>query len=221
MPRQSHGVARHNFLKRPLVAVAAAALPVTWSTTNKNARVTLSSGNTIATADATGVQQPGRTDTQITGSQLIYLELGISQFDPGTQAVLGFGNASMSFADNATPGFGAATDLGWFHGGTVWSNGAQVATWASYGSGDALGFAFNMAVGKVWGRVNTGNWNNDVIGNQNPVGNVGGLTIPVAGALFPAYSVFGDASFPTIVLGHFTAASFANAAPSGYSAYGG
>lgn len=195
-------------------------MAITWSATHKNARVTLSGANLVATADATGVEEPGRADTPITASQKIYLEIGVTQFDPAPNTLVGFGVAGMGFADNATPGFDSFLTFGCFHSGAAFLNSIQVASLSAFAQGDRVGLAFNNALRLAWLRTNAGNWNNDILANQNPATNTGGLSYAgMTGDIFPVYSVYGDASLPGILTGFLTAASFANPAPSGYAAY--
>jgi len=95
--------------------------------------------------------------------------------------------------------------IGWDRDGRTLitsSNQLSVATWTT---GDTLGIALDLDNGKVWFRNGAGGWNNDVIGNQNPATNTGGISPAVAPSTSgTAYTV------------NFGASAYANAAPSGF-----
>jgi hypothetical protein len=193
---------------------------VTWSAVNKDSRVTLSSGNLVATSDnsAGTPAESGRTDTAISGN--VYLEIVETQADTNSFTQVGFGNSSMVIS--ATLGFDANLTIGFFHSGAVQLNSTQIATIQGYIPGQALGFAINNGLRLIWMRTAGGNWNNDIAANQNPVGNVGGISFSaITGGIFPAYTMVGDPTSPAIITAQFRAASFSNPAPSGYAAYGG
>lgn len=110
--------------------------------------------------------------------------------------------------------------MGWFGSGTVVSNNGSdmLSTWATYTGADVrLCFALDLDNHKIWGRVGTaGNWNNDVIGNQNPATNTGGLALSAAlqTNVCPAAEL---ANVGDTLIGVFASGSWAGTAPSGFS----
>lgn len=102
---------------------------------------------------------------------------------------------------------GVATNTGLSLGGT---NGV---------AGDVVGMAVDFDNRKVWCRRNGGLWNGQAAGLQDPVSNVGGVTIP-AGTFGPAVS-FGTINPGGTTAGNsmtmnFGKSAYANAAPSGF-----
>jgi hypothetical protein len=196
---------------------------VTWSPTQHDPNVTLSPNKLVATAPLLATQgYPGRTDVGAVGSKNYYFELIVTQMDPGQFTQVGVGNSSMLVTAGNTLGFDSNLTIGFFHSGAVEQNSTQIATIGSYSAGSVLGFAINPTLGLLWERVGTGGWLNDILANQNPATNTGGLNISAlgGGSIFPAYVVVSDPTTPAIVTAQFALASFTNAAPAGYHALG-
>ncbi len=168
----------------------------TWDTTAKAAGITLSGGNLIATRALSGPSYWQVTCTTLASTMSI-----------------GFANRSWNNANSLLVG-NDANSLGYLNNGTVRLNNATLATIATYGAGDAVEIAVNPQAKLFWGRVNGGNWNNDVIGNQNPVGNVGGIDYSAMpfGTLLPAFAASTTTGAGTAV---FTS-GFAHTPPTGY-----
>jgi hypothetical protein len=90
-------------------------------------------------------------------------------------------------------------------------------------AGDTIGMAVNLTAQMVWFyNAQTGLWNNDVIANQNPVGNIGGISIQSlieAGyqdIVYPAVSVMSTNDQISVNLG---ATTFVHTAPTGYASW--
>lgn len=154
----------------------------TWDPNNKGAGITLSGGNLVATCTSgtTGVQ----ANYKISGP--VYFELTVGSSLTGIMAI---GVAVQSgFAGQAGSD---ASAVGYYQDGTVKINGSTLSTIATYAATNVISVAFNAKVQKIWFRVNGGNWNNDVIANQNPVGSVGGIstsTLNASGTFCPCWS---------------------------------
>lgn len=162
----------------------------TWSVTNKNASVALSNGNRTATgAGTTNVYRAGRSDTSITGTQKMYWECHIDSLT-GTigESAVGVCNVSNTFDDGAYLGV-QATAMAYYDDGTVIQNNATLTTLAVPVAGNTICIALDRGNNKIWFRIGNGGWNNDVIANQNPASNIGGLSTSTMGDVFPAYSV--------------------------------
>ena len=86
---------------------------------------------------------------------------------------------------------------------------------AGFASGNTLCTAWDFGAMKFWGRVGSGNWNNDIIANQDPANGIGGVsfsslsTLSVAAAL--GTNIQNDAA--TFNMG---ATAFAQTMPSGF-----
>jgi hypothetical protein len=81
-------------------------------------------------------------------------------------------------------------------------------------NGSVIGIAFDPVSTKVWFRVGNGQWNNDVLANQNPATGVGGYVVGAGGSQSPI--VTSDVNGVFIYNSGDTA--FANAAPAGFNA---
>ncbi len=176
-----------------------------WST--KGAAVTLSGSNLIATVTV----GTGSTCANNFISGPVYFEQVIGATLTGSARVgicnpYSFVMTTLVGVDLWSCGYNAT--------GTVLINNVTVATIASYTANDNIGVAFNPATNLIWFRKNGGNWNNDVIGNQNPVGNVGGISTTTIGYgnFAPAWG--GSATSSTTA--KFASASWTYTAPTGY-----
>lgn len=98
--------------------------------------------------------------------------------------------------------------------GTVFTNNATATTLASYTAGDVIDMAIDQNHSKIWWRKNGGNWNNDVIGNQNPATNTGGYTYSVTGTLLFVAAQISATSGAWIA--NFGGSTFTYAAPAGF-----
>jgi hypothetical protein len=180
----------------------------TWDSITKAAGITLSGGSLVATA-ASGTN-PGCFATRtLTGPS--YWEVA-STVIASTMGI-GFANRLWNDASGTLLG-GDANGLAYRNDGTVRLNNVTLATIAAYVAGNSIGTAVNPQARLCWFRVGAGGWNNDVIGNQNPVGNVGGIDFSSMGfgTLLPAFGASTTTGAGTAI---FTS-GFANAAPSGY-----
>ena len=178
----------------------------TFDPNNKGASVTLSGSNLIATVSSgTGSV---RGTNRVSG--LTYFEMVIGATLSGSARV---GLCNPSFVFTGLLGVDA-NGVGYDSGGTVKINNATVATIATYAAGNNIGVAVDPLRELIWFRVNGGNWNNDVIANQNPVGAVGGISISSAGGNWnPAWG----GSATSSATGVFASGSWTYAAPTGFS----
>jgi hypothetical protein len=178
----------------------------TFDTVNKGAAVTLSGSNTIATTSAgTGSV---RGSNRISG--LTYGEYVIGATLTGSARV---GVCNSAFVLTGLLGVDN-NGVGYDAGGTVKINNATVATIATYTTSSNVGWVVNPFLQLIWFRVNGGNWNNDIIGNQNPVGGVGGISIAaIVGSLSPAWG----GSTTSSATEKYASANWTYTAPTGFS----
>jgi hypothetical protein len=131
---------------------------------------------------------------------------------------IGIGNTSSVVDDFRY--IGDSTDtIGWYGGsGGIWQNGSVVATWATFSTGSVLCIALDATNNKLWGRVGAGNWNNDVLANQNPANNVGGYAIPasVYGSAMSPGATMQTNTTPDSVTGYFMSSTWTQSPPSGF-----
>lgn len=185
-------------------------MATTWDTNAKSSSVALSGGSLIATVGSAS----GNVLATRALSGPTYFEVAVGSNLTGT-ASIGLANRAYNFGSTAILLGSDANGCGYRSGGTVLINGTTIATIASYAANSVIGVAVNIVSQLIWFRVGTGNWNNDVIANQNPVGNVGGISLasmslgsalPACGATFSSVADVFTAAF----------SSFTNTAPTGY-----
>lgn len=197
-----------------------------WGT-NHAPSVTISgAGNlTASTTLNSSFEMGAASEGAATGTRL-YFEIVIT----GTDAIgVGFLGTGDVFGDGNYVGQ-RSMEVGLYSlSGTVYNNGSSSQPFGtfSFASGTAVGIALDLVANLAWFRPGPGaNWNNDVIGNQNPaVGSqVGGYAIPsaVTSALpiYPAYCLNNStAGTGSNAVGQFASSSWSAAAPSGFSPF--
>lgn len=174
---------------------------------NKTAAFTLNTSATIATSSAAASVADNRPLSGLTYSEFVITTLA------GTPAV-GLVNALYSMSTATLLG-GDANSLGYRSGGTVVANGVTLATLAAFVQGNRIDVAYDPDNLLIWFRVNGGNWNNDVIANQNPVGAIGGIDTSSIKFTRTLLAV-GASVTGTVITAHFLAASFVGTPPTGY-----
>lgn len=181
----------------------------TWDSVFKSAGVTLSGGSLTATITS-GTSQVGASRT-VSGP--VYFEVTIGASLTGSMSV-GLVNGQYNMAGGTLLG-ADLNGIGYQNGGAVKINAATISTIMTFTAGDRIGVAYNPQTALIWFRKNNGNWNNDVIGNQNPVGNVGGISLATmtAGRLFPA---LGATTVTPNQAGTAAFTTFTDTAPTGY-----
>jgi hypothetical protein len=188
-------------------AVTAAPATTTWNPAALGSSLTLSTDHLTFTE--TG---PGGFDSALgiashsTGK--FYFEL-VPNWTAGNIYV-GLGNASTPL-HAAFP----SPAVVWGPGGQIFQNGGNAATIQTYVTGTTLCVAADLTNNKIWFRPNGGNWNNDVIANQNPATNTGGFTIGVTGGgpYFPLGTVANSTDAATA---NFGATAYAQSVPAGF-----
>jgi hypothetical protein len=193
---------------------------VTWDPANTDSVITLSSGNLIGACTLPDISNRlSRATSSVSASSKKYWEVSNDTATEFTNAIgLGFVDSSFTIPQNNFLGVDSHS-LGYYGvGGSVYTGGSEVVVWATITPGPkVISFALDTVNNKLWARVTGGNWNNDVIGNQNPATNTGGLVITQTAPLYPAF-VFRSASTQAFqVTGKFTSASWAYSAPSGFT----
>ncbi len=175
--------------------------------------VTLSAGNLTATKSSASAGAVRSIMSTSTG--LYYFEIT----DVTTSTTWKCGMADSTYVESAALGVTTHSFAYTPNDGTIKINNSTIATIQTATSADIIGIAIDFTHSKVWIRKNGGNWNNDVIGNQNPATNTGGVSTSTlaAGTYFVA---FGDSANGTAAAtANFGATTFNTTAPSGFSAW--
>lgn len=182
----------------------------TWDPLNLSTTETLSGGNLVATSSGLGIVAA----TRVLTSPLSYFEVDITTLT-GYVAV-GLINRQENMNSGTALGIDA-NGLAYRSSGAVVINNSTKATIMSYAAGAKVGVAVNLLLGLIWFTTNGTTWNNAVIGSQNPVGNVGGISLAplaaVSGNYLPAA---GGSASGAVLTGVFSAGSFAYTPPTGY-----
>jgi hypothetical protein len=190
----------------------AAAATTTWNPSDKTTNCDLTNGDLTATSNSTAKFGARSIASAATGKK--YWEITITVRAGVFTMTVGVANASYSLSAAGYTGE-TANSLGWYDDNEVFFNGTGTPLWVSWAQGDVLCLALDLDNGKIWGRKNGGNWNNDVIGNQDPANNIGGRTIP-SGALYALVGSNTSSSIGDSVTANFGGSAYAQAVPSGF-----
>lgn len=202
-------------------------MATTWDPSHTNAHIILSNGNLTATNDSTiNTNFSGRTAAVISAAAKIYWEMHVDQ-DNASSIGGGLALLSETFADNVwigsdTVSVGCYTDGNCYSNGSIVSGGGGICACTT---GATMCFAV-IGGSKLWVRVNGGNWNNDVIANQNPATNTGGVSISALGFTGDTYPAMNTLNIDGVqpvgkLTGNFGATALAFTAPSGFSTFDG
>jgi len=187
----------------------------TWNPSDATASCSLSGGNLIATAGAGN--QAARNTLYKSSGKWYYEALMTNASEGSGDTGCGVASSAYTLGDNGSNG---ATDMCyWAQNSTVYCNGADTGL-TSLADGDTVGIAIDIPNTHIWFRKNGGTWNNDILANQNPVGNVGGINLTSLGwswtSLTPVVSMRGVGDSITA---NFGASAFSTSPPSGFSAW--
>jgi hypothetical protein len=191
----------------PLIWTRRKRRPTTWNPLDKDADITLSNGDLTITA-GTSAENNIRTISSITGGRR-YHEITVGTIAASPDHFFGWANATETLTNFA----GQTTNsCGWRGSdGGVFINGGSIGTANTYTTGNVLCFAYSKADGRLWVRVGSGNWNNDV--SANPAANVGGFTTSISAAIYAWGSVRNAGVTHTA---NFGATSYNQARPQGF-----
>lgn len=145
----------------------------TFDPSKKGTNVTLSGGNLTVTGSGLGVVLSIASHS--TGK--FYLESSIT----AGGAAVGFGNASLGL--NSFLGASDNDSVACNNVGQIFINGAQVGSAISgFGPTNVVQMAVDFVNQKVWWKVDSLGWDNDIIANQNPATNTGGTSFSTINA---------------------------------------
>lgn len=185
--------------------------PTTFDPANKTANTTLSGGGLIATITAVGDNGVRSIVGASAGKKFLECAMTTTTGSAGDR-IFGISNDSLPVGQG--PGFDLDS-IGVNGDGVVKLNGSTVATVSAFVQGDTLGLAIDFDNEKIWFRTNGGDWNDDVIGNENPATNTGGISFSSlnAGPYYFVFYVSGNGSVFTLNTG---ATDYAFTPPSGF-----
>jgi len=208
-------IAEAYWQSRAQVAISAGGgASTTWNPADKNAAFDLTNGNLTATVNVDTTYVSVRAIAS-NSSGKHYYELTLTGVVNAANMITGIANSTESltgFCGQSTNSIGYQAS-----GGVVYINGSPTTGSPIQTSveSDVLCVAVDLGNSKIWYRTNGGNWNNDVIGNQNPATNTGGISISglAAGPYFPCAS--GHSHFDAWTA-NFGGSAYAQTPPSGF-----
>lgn len=202
-------------------------MATTWDPANKSATATLSNGNLTVT-DSSVVEENdcGRNTVAITTAQKKYWEEKLDLTDGAISSGPGISIITCDYTSGEWLGF-RATSIGYYGTGEVFFNWNTLGTFIANGlntftTGDVICVAVDFAAGKIWFRVNNGNWNNS--GTDNPATATGGIDFVTSrlgsGDVYPSFNVYRDGTgVLSKITGNFGATVTAFAIPSGFTTF--
>jgi hypothetical protein len=199
----------------------------TFNPSDKNARITLSGGNLIATCNSAGISTVRAADRQATGKFYFEYTVGAT-FVSGSNG-LGIASAvyGLSQVVGETLDLTAIGSCGLKRSGQVGVDGTTnfsvdgiagttTITFATLASGNVVCVAVDAAARRVWFRVGAaGLWNN--LAGRDPATGVGGIFLPNLGAGIPVYPAVTVAGLNDVVTANFGDTAFTGAVPSGFT----
>jgi hypothetical protein len=202
------GLKYNNFIAALL---GGAGIPAfTFNPARTDASVALSNGNLTAVGSVGAFRNSFGIKSQASG--LFYCEITVNALN-GTDGI-GIANNNLSTTQN--PG-GDTGSIGYFgNGGSVIITGVGRATLASFATGSVVSMAVDIGNKKIWFRVGGGGWNNDILANQNPATNTGGVSWNGLIASGPFTPVVCVASSGSSFTANFGATSYLYSVPSGF-----
>lgn len=183
---------------------------------SKNAHAVLSNGSLTAATDGAATHCVGVATASAGTGVKRYWEAQNNISAATHEAGAGLANASQTFVDNDFLG-NSAFSIGAYNDGAVYKNYSgtvtQFATVGSFIAGQTQCFA--TFGGKLWIRIDNGGWNNDILANQDPANNIGGLDISDLGTVFPAFDVQNTGKLTA----NFGSTNFAFTPPAGFTGF--
>jgi hypothetical protein len=196
------------------LTLSAATVKAEWSATDKSASYTVSSPPRLTATKGLGNEAIVRA-TVSKNSGKYYFEYVAANLNSFT--CCGFANATHAL-DGEFLG-SSPNGISYVPAGQVYVNNHGKGSGAAFVAGDVVGLAFDITAGKLWTRKNGGNWNNDILANQNPDSAAG----PVVGGFLltelgsgPFYPTAFDANATSVLTANFGQTAYNSAAPTGF-----
>jgi|SRR6516162_626505 len=187
----------------------------TWNPADASVSISLSGGNLIATAGATGDMAVRATNFYSSGKHYFEVTVGSTYAGGDTgPGIMTFAAARDTFGQNATGGVIV------YPAGAIYYNGSPAGlNIGAQSAGNIIGVAVDLTNMKIWYRLQTGSWNGS--GTDNPATNTGGLSISTVFGSAAAYPVqaFGPSASGSTSTVNFGATTFVNGPPSGFTSW--
>lgn len=144
-----------------------------------------------------------------------YWEMRVDIGDPNTSILPGAGIGIPPYAA-VDLGNDSNESIGWQGNGIIRRNSGNIATIQTFTTTDICCIALDIDNNKIWFRTNNGNWNNDILANQNPATNTGGFDTSALTPL-PLYPAFGlNSAGGDQITANFGATPYAQTPPAGF-----
>jgi hypothetical protein len=183
-----------------------------WNQADKDAGITLTNGNLTFSGDSAAFHAVRAVNSASTGKKYWEVHCDLRN-SPAANARLGFGTVSATLSNYV--GFDANA-IGWAGNGVLYHNnvvfGTTIQIWSQ---GDTLCFALDTS-GVVWFRTNGGNWNNDILANQNPATGAGGFGFTPLTPCFAMGAAGNSGTGNDTYTANFGGAAYAQPAPAGF-----
>jgi hypothetical protein len=153
-------------------------------TNTTGSTVTLSYGGVTATHFTGGVAAGTTRGIRSTQNGKRYMELYIDVVTVPANYGIGIVNASESIGNFLG---GSINSIGYYGDHSVYYNNSVLTTIDPFQHFDTVQMAVDIPNGKVWFRVNGGNWN--ATPGADPATNTSGITLGVSGAVFPSIEI--------------------------------
>ena len=204
----TQGSANATATARALVGHVAA----TFNPADKAALILLSNGNLTATKDTSGTSFEGIRATKSASAGKKYFELSVVNVDARGSYAIGFGNSSALLSNYLGVN---NNSFGYFLDARTFLNNVQQGSIMNSFEGDIIGVAIDFDAELIWFRRNSGDWNNDVIANQNPATGTGGKSFATMAA-GPYYPMFNCSIADEVATANFGVVDFTYTPPSGF-----
>lgn len=191
-----------------LFLAAAPTAGTTWDPANTTG--TLSGGNLVVTAPVGGGTRAIRT---ISSGQKVYWEV-LATVDVGSPSgrwYTGIVNSTFVIGSSMVNVNNAA----FIRTGGLSGFNSVNASAPFGGQGDNFGIAVDFVHSNIWFRVNGGNWNNDILANQNPATNTGGISFSGIGT--PVWAAWSGLDNTDAVTAQFQTSSWTYTVPVGFT----
>lgn len=137
---------------------------------------------------------------------------------------VGIANSAQVISNWVGEGTGTAIGISAFKNGIVYYLNGSLTTIFTFANADVIGVAVDFFHQKLWWTKNGTTWNNDILANQNPATNTGGVNTAsntpfgTTGSYATVYPAFSNADSGDSMTANFIG-PFAYSVPSGFSAW--
>lgn len=176
----------------------------TWNPSDKDASISLSGGNLIASGSAASFKALRATASHSTGK--FYYEALITASPNPANLNVGIANAAAALSTY----IGIDTNGVVFFQPNIFFNNGVIGSIQTFAVGDTVCVAVDLGGQLIWFRTNGGSWNN--VPTNNPATGVGGTSFAgiAAGPYFPAATLD---STTDVIAANFGATAYAQSVP--------